>query len=696
MAQVVIQRYVSVLFGGMAAPIMYLISFSFIAGLGAGSLISGNRASGVSAIKWAWCWVNLAACLFVALFIPVVTWIHGTVFPPLVSLGAFNRIEFYYLYVSVLQFLTSFLLAAVMGMNYPIAFESTMRGTDWERRNVAIFVLVVNTAGAAVGAVFAEWLSELTTLLIVAEVAAALYLGSAVFPLMIAGRAGLAGSIVPQGTSGSLSLELNQGCFFLFMAGLVGFSCESLFFRHYGVVHPKSPHVFGVVLGLYLVLWCAGVVLAAFRRLNSPRVFCVFFSSIAVAGIILLYSPGVAARLRLEISGPVILVSAFFFLPALFSGWYYSQIHNEVRDLDSRKIARLYFSNLAGSFVGGLVAGYVFPTVSFMVYVVVFLLGTMVLASAWYQRPGMTALMGAGLGAWALLIFTPPAAPHIRYYRSLTTEPNGALDVAEDWTTSCWISGDTFYVGGLAQTPHIQDTYAGLRLYQVGIAGSLRENKRICYIGVALGISNGRLGRLLPDSRIDSFDYSPAVVQFVEKYSNNNDGLIHQPNSTVSVSDGRLALMLSQERFDIVMEFGSGDASRGSSAIKSVEFLQLAKSRLRPEGVYVAICSSRLSVAAAQKVFAHVYALPGLPIVVATDGDLAKMIDPARLEAMRLQDAELQQVLAAKSKKCVLAKIKPLSGRYVRDIDPCADYPARWSPLTDSDLDPDQQFSLPF
>src|SRR6266436_3552096 len=60
MAQVIIQKYLSVLFGGVAAPIMYLISFSFIAGLGAGSLISGTYAARLPTIKWGWSAVDFS------------------------------------------------------------------------------------------------------------------------------------------------------------------------------------------------------------------------------------------------------------------------------------------------------------------------------------------------------------------------------------------------------------------------------------------------------------------------------------------------------------------------------------------------------------------------------------------------------------------------------------------------------------
>lgn len=709
-AQVVIQKYLSVLFGGMAAPIMYVISFSFIAGLGAGSLVAGNRAARFSNMQAAWFAVNLGCALLVAAFLPGVTWIHGAIFPPLASAGAFDRIESYYVYVLLFQFLTSFMLAAVMGMNYPIAFETMSRNTNWERRNVAIFVLVVNTAGAAFGSIFAERISKWTTLLVVLEIAALAYLFSAFFPLLIARTSSPDSGDRPKVGNASTPLTLSQGCFFLFVAGLIGFACETLYFRHYGIVYPQSHSVFGIVLCLYLVLWSAGVVLARIRVLSAKQVFCGFYVSIALAGFVTLFNANVANQVRLPFLDPLkvgsIAVTAVFFLPALFSGWFYSQVHNEMSALDTRKVARLYFSNLSGSFMGGIIAGYLFPSVTFSVYCFVLLLFVFVLASVHFRSARLTCLLGAGFGVWALLVFVPEAQPHLRYYRALANT-EGDLDVAEDWTTSCWVNGDTFYVGGKIETPNLGNAYGGWRLYQVGFLASLRENQRICYIGIGLGVANGRLGALLPQSRTDNVDYSPAIAGFLDKYARFNDDLLRQPNSRVILRDGRLVLMLSREQFDVTIEIAAGDRGRGTSAIKSVEFLQLVKSRLRPGGVYVGATGGRHGIAAAQKVFANVYAFaadsPNGPvrpqdvlIAIATDGDLRSMIDPARFAAAQSRDAELREAVQRKKDRSALVKVKPISGRYVRDIDPCADYFALWEPLEPTDFDLDDTILLPF
>ncbi len=713
-AQVIVQKYLAVLFGGMAAPIMYVISFSFIAGLGAGSLIAGTGATRYRSPQRAWFVVNFVCAAGVALFIPVISWMHNTAFGSLAALGAFQRVEWYYVYVCLLQFVTSFLLAAVMGMNYPIAFETLKRATTWERRNVAIFVLVVNTAGAGFGSVFAERITEWTTLLVVLEIAAGAYLLSAFFPLLVADA-----PIAPQRddpvatVSSSSHLNLRQGCFFLFVGGLLGFACESIYFRHYGILYPYHHDVFGVVLCIYLLLWAAGVALARLQILSSAHVFVGLFLSIASAGFATLFHTSLSRHVRLPFFDETgfnvssIAVPTVFFLPALLSGWLYSQVHNEMSMLDTRRVSLLYFSNLTGSFVGGIVAGYLFPTFSFAVYTFVFLLVVMVAASAGFQRPKLAASLSAGLGAWALLVFVPNSPPHLRYYRTLQVNPEDSIDVAEDWTTSCWLAGNAFFVGGKAETPDFRNTYGGYRLYQVGIPSSLRHHERICYIGIGLGVSNGRLARLLPDSRIASIDYSPAVAKFVAKYPQHNDDLVHRPNSSVIVMDGRLAVLLSPERFDIAMDFTNLDRGRGVSALKSVEFLRPVKDRLRENGVYVAVTGGRPGVAALQKVFANVYAFAldsttvapwsqGMAIVVATDGDIREMLDPSQFESVLSQDPELQDAVERKKHKSRLVPVKPISGRYVSDVDPCADYFHLWEPLAESDLDFGNSVLLPF
>lgn len=711
LSQVVIQKYLSVLFGGMAAPIMYLISFSFIAGLGAGSLLAGSRAARWQRSQVAWFRVNLACAGLVAVFIPIVTRLHDTAFPRLADAGAFDRIEWYYAYVLLIQFFTSFLLATVMGMNYPIAFETLLRSTAWERRNIAIFVLVTNTAGAAFGSIAAERISKWTTLLVLLEGAAAVYLASAFLPLLISRSAARDDSVAPHRPPVASRLEVQQGCFLLFIGGFVGFACESLYFRHYGMLYPFSHSVFGIVLCIYLVLWSAGVLVASFRILASPAVFCGFFVSSAMAGFLMLFSPALTAEVRLPFLAPLspvsVLITGVFFLPAFFSGWFYSQVHNEMTQLDSRNVARLYFANLSGSFVGGVTAGYVFPTVSYAVYAFVALLAAMVLASISYQRAKLAVALGAGLIVWCLLVFVPQAPPHIRYYRALPMNAEGDIDVAEDWTTACWVNNRTFYVGGKSETPNFHERYGGLRLHQVPLVACLRQTKRIGYIGLGLGVANGRLGVLLPNSRIDHIDYSPVVARFVEKYAEYNDDVAHQPNSAIILRDGRLALMLSREQFDVIIEIALLDRFRGSSAIKSVEFLQLVKSRLRPAGIYIAATAGRFGIAAVQKVFSNVYVFAvdagngelqpeGVTIIVATDSPLGELLEPAGLDSARLKDPELESALKRKVRKSLLVKVKPIQGRYVRDIDPCADYFSLWEAVETEDLDLNDVVSLPF
>ncbi|OHB77792.1 MAG: hypothetical protein A2Z34_12125 [Planctomycetes bacterium RBG_16_59_8] len=204
----------------------------------------------------------------------------------------------------------------------------------------------------------------------------------------------------------------------------------------------------------------------------------------------------------------------------------------------------------------------------------------------------------------------------------------------------------------------------------------LRERSEIFNIGIGLGISNGIVGARFPDVHSMNVDYSPAVLSFIRRYADFNGRLLEQKNSEVRIADGRLALLRDERVYDLIAELGNQDGYPGASTIKSVEFLELVRRRLRPGGVYFAAGTGRFFAATLQSTFRNVYAVRGLLTFIATDSDLPSLVDITAIDRLRAVDADF----AAEMDRIggfQIVRLAPIGGRLVRDEDPVADYNRR-------------------
>src|SRR5208337_1761431 len=115
-----------------------------------------------------------------------------------------------------------------------------------------------------------------------------------------------------------------------------------------------------------------------------------------------------------------VLFLAVLFLPALCSGWIYSQVHNEVEDLTPLKVALLWSFNLAGSLAGGIITGYLFPTYSYMIYSGIFLV--LLLAVAFFvvykDRKGKIISISVA-AAYCLVLLALNGPVYKRFYKTV-------------------------------------------------------------------------------------------------------------------------------------------------------------------------------------------------------------------------------------------------------------------------------------
>ncbi len=222
----------------------------------------------------------------------------------------------------------------------------------------------------------------------------------------------------------------------------------------------------------------------------------------------------------------------------------------------------------------------------------------------------------------------------------------------------------------------------------------LKKNAKIFYVGVGAGISNGGLVKLLPDSQIKNLDFSRAVSRFWNKHPDISSHLIeHNPPI---VLDGRLALSLDHERYNVIIEITGDDGLRGSSAVKSLEFIRLVKAHLEPDGVFISQAYSTSYVATAQQVFRNVWIFPEMPVVISTDADLSTLFDPAAAKKIVGKIPCIDTVLAAHGKPQTVALLPKLDAPLITDDYPISDYSTSLHRVDPKTIASAKHLELPF
>jgi spermidine synthase len=107
-----------------------------------------------------------------------------------------------------------------------------------------------------------------------------------------------------------------------------------------------------------------------------------------------------------------------------------------------------------------------------------------------------------------------------------------------------------------------------------------QDVKRVLMLGLGAGSITTYLGRFLPDTKIDSVELDPAVIDVAKKYF----GIRETSRSRLFAEDGRVFLRRHKEPYDIIIV----DAFTGSYIpfhLMTKEFYALVRDRLAPHGV---------------------------------------------------------------------------------------------------------------
>ncbi|MEE2829297.1 MAG: fused MFS/spermidine synthase, partial [Myxococcota bacterium] len=280
-----------------------------------------------------------------------------------------------------------------------------------------------------------------------------------------------------------------------------------------------------------------------------------------------------------------------------------------------RDVARLYVLNTLGAVLGALVAGFVLlPLLGIRSTLAVAVgIGLVLSALAWGARrqSGAKRLVGLGAlaaGAGACLLLRPTWDPLLmsagmyKYVSDLTEYSHEAVrDYAlSDFELLYYSEGTTSVVtvarsldsgniwlanNGKVDASSHEDLQTQLLLghlpflHRPGAASAL-------VVGLGSGITAGSVTLQPSLESIDILEIEPAVVVASHYFDEHNRRPLEDPRVRLLRNDARNHLVLYEGFYDVIINEPSNPWISGVSNLFTLEFLQLGRARLVPEGLF--------------------------------------------------------------------------------------------------------------
>jgi spermidine synthase len=310
--------------------------------------------------------------------------------------------------------------------------------------------------------------------------------------------------------------------------------------------------------------------------------------------------------------GPAVVLSGAS-LPLLFH-----HLRRQVEGLGDIA-GKLYSWNTVGSLLGALLAGYALLFWLdlhhvFRIAVAALIVAAMLVTVQIYQLPRVVALAAIPLVAWLGALdpwdprrFAIPVVsignvlPHTYDGIDSFLQANPAVSgipllFHEDdptSTTTVWeypaISAEharSLSSDGRSDGSTFGPDTQSLRLLALLPAMMAEKAERGFVVGFGLGITAGELGRIDTMQEVTAVEISPGVVKAAEFFEHANLGPLANPVVSIVRSDAYRALMRSSGTFDVIVSQPSHLWVTGAEMVLSREFLEAARGRLAPGGVF--------------------------------------------------------------------------------------------------------------
>lgn len=639
--QVIWQRALKIYLAGSEAVSAMIVVLVFMLGLGLGSQLMGKRARRIANplrafafIELSLCLLNLGICWLLSLDL------RESIFALqrlVVSVGIPLR---------VLYAVTAAVLLSgpciLMGMTVPVASEGCQQQLGIRDNRFLSLLFFLNTLGALAGALVSGFL----ILPLWGQQA-----GLLVAIGMNAGASVLAGGLswaiskrapVPVAESEALSSQdtaghsLRPALLLGFSLGLFSLAYEMHLFRIGALINQPLPWMFSLVLAAFLLTWSLGVY--AGGKMPTRVEWWLFLTAVSV-GI----TPFLYRAARWEVSdGPWLLYErvglfGLCFVPCFFFGVLFTQIIARFARSWGRDVGYYFAANTFGSCLGvvlGTMVGFEFAPEA--IPWTIFAGLSLLLAGhrIWRTDAAPAArsrfvplavgasllIFGAQLIWWEThdRSFEPPFIVNAYY------GPGGVVEIDSQNN----LSWDGLWHSEFTKN----ENHIGTSNWKMGVIPLLCHNDAgkepldVCVIGLGTGITVGTLAESELVKHVDSYEINKKLRAMIQDYPEGTMHVATHPKVQHYWDDGRSGLALKNQSYDLITQQPLYLKQAGSSILLSQSYMQLVKSRLKPNGIFCIYCNSlgnpyqaRMVRATAASVFAHCESFGKGYMIVASD-----------------------------------------------------------------------------
>ncbi|MBS2019969.1 MAG: fused MFS/spermidine synthase [Deltaproteobacteria bacterium] len=476
-------------------------------------------------------------------------------------------------------------------------------GDDVSRAGLRIGLLYgANTAGAALGAYACDaWLVPRIGIAETQSVAAAANVlvggGAILLARSAVSSPAMASSPASEPTSAAGGGRVVAAASLaLGLSGFAALGMEIVWFRFLATTLGAYRAVFSMVLTAVLVGICLGSALGGWceRRFGRPlELFAGAQALFASSALLLMatFTPSAPAKSVIVVVG----------LPSLLMGFSFPLVNAHVQDAVAavgRRTGALYLANTAGSVLGSLVAGFVLTSwagsqTSFLVLAVVAAIAPLplviVATPTKALKTAATGSLAAAMIAFAAFASLPSDHLIRRFIKALPPAerilasyegPEGSIHVIDNKPESRILFTNGHPMSGTSlNAQRYMRAFAHLPL----LMNAKPERALVICFGVG---STLNATSLHPLDRFELADISRGVLSHASWFRDNNHDVLADPRLSVFVQDGRQHLRQQPPGvYDLVTLEPPPIEFAGVSALYSREFYELARTRLKPNGI---------------------------------------------------------------------------------------------------------------
>jgi spermidine synthase len=537
----------------------------------------------------------------------------------------------------LLHFASLALPTILMGMSLPLLVRAMVRDAPHAARTIGV-LYGVNVLGACAGALVTPWVlvrfHGIREALLVAgasNLLAALFgLAAGFLNAQAADPAARpsAGPTGPPADSPPTTLPLSAWAALFALGGFCALSLEIVWFRLIDVAVKSTAFTFGTVLAVYLLGLAAGTfigvaIVGRLRRLLAVFLACecALLAGSALAVLALTHLPPQTpffawffelwgGHRSYNLGGAwswpavwrlyLLLPLALYGVPTVLMGVAFTVLQRAVHDDaqgSGRRVGLLQAANIAGCVAGSLLAGLV--GLSWMGSAGVLrllVLSGLVFAAVGIARTGAPrAFAGAAASLVVLALLMPGERSLWLRLHGLTPQSGGASLIAEDASGVVALTprgGDAWRVWVNGRT-HSTLPFGGIHTALGAVPAIIHPSPReVAVIGLGSGDTAWAAGcRRDETQRVRVYEICAPQLGLLNALAARPDPpaklgrFLRDPRLDVRVADGRHALTVGEDSYDVIEMDPLPPSSPYSGNLYSVEFFTLCARRLNPGGV---------------------------------------------------------------------------------------------------------------